>query len=557
MEHLRHILLGALIFVGFLLWNAWQKDYPANPAKPAATAAPQTPAALPAPGALPAVPSAPAATASSTSTMATPIPVDRLIHITTDALQVTIDKQGGQIIQVKLPQYPAKQNQPNEPFTLLNNSPDTLYVAESGLVGQNGPDTTLHAGQYTTPQNQYQLTEGQETLTVPLAWENKEGLKIIKTFTFKRGEYLIKVGYEVNNQSPTPWTGYFYAQLKRKEVPQETSMFQINPYMGGAISSPAKRYEKVSFDTMKKENLNQSIQEGWAAFLQHYFLSAWIPDSKQTFQYSTQALPDKVYLMRLVGPAMQVPAGRQASTEAKFYAGPSVANILKPIAPGLDLVVDYGILWMIGTALFWVMNGIYQFIGNWGWAIVLVTVCVKLIFYPLSAASYRSMAAMRKLHPRLLSLKERYGDDRQKLSQATMELYKKEKINPLGGCLPVLVQIPVFIALYWVLLESVELRQAPFILWIKDLSVQDPYYILPIIMGLTMFLQQRLNPTPVDPVQAKVMMFLPVVFTALFLSFPAGLVLYWVVNNSLSILQQWYVTQKVEKAPKTGQLMKR
>jgi YidC/Oxa1 family membrane protein insertase len=410
-----------------------------------------------------------------------------------------------------------------------------------------GPDTQKKPADYKTAKPEYRLEAGQDTLLVPLEWTNSKGLKVTKTFSFKRGEYLVRVGYQVDNQTATPWTGYLYTQLKRKEVAQETSMFQINPYMGAVLSSPAKRYDKISFDNMQKEPLNREIQEGWVAFVQHYFLSAWIPEGNQPYQYTTQALPDKVYLARQIGPALTVAPGKQLQTESKFYAGPAIADMLKGIAPGLDLIVDYGVLWVIGTGLFWLMQQIHQIVGNWGWVIVLVTVIVKLAFYKLSAASYRSMAAMRKLQPRLVALKERYGDDRQKMSQATMELYKKEKINPLGGCLPVLVQIPVFIALYWVLLESVQLRQAPFILWIQDLSVQDPYYILPIIMGLTMLVQQRLNPAPVDPVQAKVMMFLPLVFTFLFLSFPAGLVLYWVVNNTLSILQQWYITRSFEQ----------
>jgi YidC/Oxa1 family membrane protein insertase len=551
MSHLRNLLLGALIFVGFLLWTAWQKDYPPAPPKPEAPAQasaqlPLLPAAEqtePETAALPSVPAPPAATAGATEA----IPPHRLVRIKTDVLHLILDTRGGQIVEVSLPAYPANIKYPEKPFVLLNQTPETLYVAESGLVGNIGPDTQKQPADYKTLQQEYRLESGQDQLVVHLNWTNPEGLKVTKTFSIKRGEYLVRVGYQIDNKTATPWSGYLYTQLKRKEITQETSLFQLTPYMGSVLSSPAKRYQKVSFEDMKKEPVSRDVQEGWAAFVQPYFLSAWIPAANESYRYTTQALPDKTYLVRELGPALHVAPGDSAQTEAKFYAGPAIADILKSIAPGLDLIVDYGVLWVIGTALFWLMEQIHQVVGNWGWVIVLVTVIVKLLFYKLSAASYRSMAAMRQLQPRLVALKERYGDDRQKMSQATMELYKKEKINPLGGCLPILVQIPVFIALYWVLLESVQLRQAPFILWIQDLSVQDPYYILPILMGATMLIQQRLNPAPVDPVQAKVMMFLPFVFTLLFLSFPAGLVLYWVVNNSLSILQQWYITRSFEK----------
>ncbi|MFU8798100.1 MAG: membrane protein insertase YidC, partial [Gammaproteobacteria bacterium] len=529
---------------------AWQKDYPSAPPAPTQQPAEQMqPASTPntTTETLPAVPPAPTAMISSVTEA---IPANRIIHVNTDVLRVEIDIQGGQIIGASLLEYPAKAKEPNKPFVLLNHAPNTLYTAESGLVGNMGPDTQKNQAIYKTAKPEYRLEPGKDSLTVPLEWTNPDGLKVTKTFTFKRSEYLIRVGYQLENHTAKPWTGYLYTQLKRKEVAQETSMFQINPYVGAVISSPAKRYEKVSFDDMKKSPLNREIQEGWVAFVQHYFLSAWVPEGDQPYQYTTQVLPDNVFLVRQIGPALNIAPGQSARTEAKLYAGPDIVENLKPIAPGMDLLVDYGVLWVIGTALFWLMEQLYKFLGNWGWAIVFVTLIVKVLFYKLSATSYRSMAAMRELQPRLMLLKERYGDDRQKMSQATMELYKKEKINPLGGCLPILVQIPVFIALYWVLLESVQLRQAPFILWIHDLSAQDPYYILPILMGLTMLIQQKLNPAPVDPVQAKVMMFLPFVFTLLFLSFPAGLVLYWVVNNALSILQQWYITKTFEKKPK-------
>jgi YidC/Oxa1 family membrane protein insertase len=296
---------------------------------------------------------------------------------------------------------------------------------------------------------------------------------------------------------------------------------------------------------MDEQNLNVSITGGWAAMLEHYFLSAWVPANTEMFNYYSHVTDGDMYTLGMLSAPLTLQPGATTIVGAKLYTGPEIMDRLKAVAPNLDLTIDYGFLWFISIAIFWLMKQIYQIVGNWGWSIVLVTVIIKLAFYHLSAKSYRSMAAMRKLQPRLQMLKERYGDDKQKLTQTTMELYKAEKINPLGGCLPVLVQIPVFIALYWVLIESVELRQAPFILWIHDLSAKDPYFILPIIMGITMFIQQHLNPPPADPVQAKMMKFLPIFFTFLFINFPAGLVLYWIVNNSISILQQWYITKKV------------
>lgn len=542
MERTRNILLGALLVVTFLLWNAWQKEHtlPPTPATQQAATAATTAATA----GLPELSRANGVTQQPLQFA----PAERTVHVKTDVLDVTIDRQGGNIVKVSLPAYPAALHS-NEAFVLLNDDPAHLYTAQSGLISNYGPDSLQQQGLYTVAAANYTLDPQQSELVVSLQWQNPQGLKVTKNFKFEKGKYNITVSYVVENKTAQTWTGYFYAQLMRKDVPQENnSMFQINPYLGGIISSPDKRYEKIGFDKMAKQDLNQDIKDGWAAILQHYFLSAWIPDSKQTFNYSTKALANNIYLMRLVGPLVNVAPGASATLSATLYTGPAIAETLKDLAPGLDLTVDYGMLWFIGVGIFWLMKNLHQLFGNWGVSIILVTVIIKLLFYRLSASSYKSMAAMRKLQPKLVALKERYGDDRQKLSQATMELYRKEKVNPLGGCLPVLVQIPVFIALYWVLLESVQLRQAPFMLWIQDLSAPDPYYVLPIIMGLTIFLQQKMNPAPLDPVQAKVMMILPILFTALFLSFPAGLVLYWVVNNVLSIAQQWYITRSYEQA---------
>lgn len=550
MERTRNILLGLLFGIGFMLWNNWQKEHSA----PAAANPSPTQAAVQATTALTSgLPQLPGANSQPASLPET-VPADRTIQVKTDVLELVVDRQGGNIIKVSLPQYPEALHS-KSPFILLNDDPAKLYEAQSGLVSNYGPDSLQQQGLYTAANAQYTLAADQKELVVSLEWKNSQGLKVTKNFKLTKGQYTVQVSYLIENQSGQNWSGYSYSQLIRKDMPEDNKgFFQIHPYVGAVISSPDKRYEKVEFSKMDKQDLNRDIKNGWAGISQHYFLSAWIPNSQQTFSYSTKALPDKTYLVRLVGPIVNVAPGAKATIASQFYAGPAIVDILKNVAPGMDLAVDYGILWPIAIAIFWLMQHIYDIIGNWGIAIILVTVAIKLLFYRLSASSYRSMASMRKLQPKLVALKERYGDDRQKLSQSTMELYRKEKVNPLGGCLPILVQIPVFIALYWVLLESVQLRHAPFMLWINDLAAPDPYFVLPIIMGLTIFLQQKMNPAPLDPVQAKVMMLMPVFFTVLFVNFPSGLVLYWVANNVLSIAQQWYITRSIELAdqPKTS-----
>ncbi len=473
----------------------------------------------------------------------------QLIHIKTDLLNITLDTQGGNIIGSSLVKYPTKINQPNDPFVLLNINNDSYYVAQSGLTGKQGPDTPEN-GQisYTSSQSNYSLEPNEKTLTVDLHWQNSSGLKLVKSFTFTRDSYLVKVTYHVDNQSSQVWQGHLYNQLLRKESEgAHKGVFHHLTYLGGAISSPSERFEKIPFSDMQKQPLNRNIKNGWLAMVQHYFLSAWIPNPDKTFNYYSLA-NNGIYTLGMRGPEINVPAGKTITISSKFYTGPAIASRLENIAPGLSLTIDYGkYWWFISVIVFWLMLKIYNFLGNWGWAIVFVTLIIKLLFYKLSATSYRSMAKMRLLQPRIKSLKDRYGKDKQEFSKRLMELYKSEKVNPLGGCLPILVQIPVFLGLYWVLIESVELRQAPFIFWIHDLSARDPYFILPILMGVTMFLQQKMSPAPPDPTQAKIMMLMPIVFTALFATFPSGLVLYWLVNNLLSILQQWYITQKIEK----------
>lgn len=476
----------------------------------------------------------------------TSVPAERLVHVKTDVLAINIDTLGGALVGAKLLDYQQSSDQTDNPYVLFNDNANSLYVAESGIL-QVGAQSNAPL-QYNVDAHQYELAPGQEQLQVDLTWANNEGLLITQTYTFKRGSYLVDVNYHINNQSQQAWRGSVYNQLVRVEPTHIRSrLFDLSAYLGASISDPAtKLYQKLSFKAMRKADLNQVIEGGWLAMQEHYFLTAWVPNSDQESRYYSNVSAGDKFTIGLIGPVINVAAAAEGSSQSELYIGPEITDVLKQIAPGLNLTVDYGWLWFISIFLFQILKYIHQIVGNWGWSIVIVTVLIKLVFYRLSARSYRSMANMRKLQPKLAALKERYAGDRAKFSQATMELYKKEKLNPFGGCLPILVQIPVFIALYWVLLESVELRHAPFILWIHDLSAKDPFYVLPILMGLTMFLQQKLSPTPPDPMQAKVMMFLPVFFTFLFLQFPAGLVLYWTVNNSLSISQQWYVMKRVE-----------
>lgn len=470
----------------------------------------------------------------------------RIVHVTTDVLDVNIDTLGGNISQVKLLKYPEQLNSSN-PFVLLNNTPATKYIAQSGLLGTTGPDTAKGQALYTIEKTEYALENGQNALQVKLNWEDKNGLKVSKTFTFQRDNYEIDVNFAVNNQSAQPWTGNLYLQILRKNTPpvNNKGFMSLSTYFGAAISSPEKPFQKVDFKKMQQMPLDQTVKGGWAAMIQHYFVSAWVPDANMTSQYFSKVTGDGLYAIGMIGQETIVKPGETLEKQAKFYAGPSVASRLENVAPGLQLTIDYGWFWFIAIAIFWMMQKIHSVIGNWGWSIVLVTLIIKLMFYHLSAKSYRSMSMLKNLQPKINSLKERFGDDKQKFTQATLELYKKEKVNPMSGCLPILIQIPVFIGLYWVLIESVELRQAPFILWIHDLTQRDVYYVLPVLMGISMFLQQRLNPPPPDPTQAKVMMFMPIVFTALFLNFPAGLMLYWFVNNSLSFLQQWFIMRSI------------
>ncbi|MDB9869310.1 membrane protein insertase YidC [Oceanospirillaceae bacterium] len=470
-----------------------------------------------------------------------------LIEVSTDTLKVVIDTQGGDIIQASLVDYLAEMEHSDVPFTLLEQNQQRTYVAQSGLIGVNGTDLRSRPI-FNATQPTYQLQEGQQSLEVILSLTDDTGALINKIYTFSRGSHLVNLTYAVDNRGTQPWSANLFGQLKRDRSADPTAAggMGMSAYLGAAFSFPDEKYYRYDFDDMDDENLKRTELGGWVGMLQHYFVTAWVPNPQLRNSYSTR-VNNNNYIAGFVSPALELRAGESGTTSADFYAGPKIQADLEAISENLDLVVDYGWLWWISQPLFWLLNTMYGFVGNWGVAIMLTTLCVKAFFFYPSAISYRSMAKMRALAPEIAKLKEKFGDDRAKMSQGMMELYKREKANPLSGCFPIIIQMPVFIGLYWMLMETVELRHAPFMLWIHDLSVQDPYFVLPLLMGATMFVQQTLNPTPPDPMQAKIMKMLPIVFTVFFLWFPAALVLYWVTNNILSITQQYVITKRIEK----------
>jgi len=553
-DQIRNMLLIALVLVSFLIWQAWQEDYGPKPVHTAGQDSAQREAGGPAPAAD--VPSAPAAGSAAAppagdvpsapgqpSAPEQPGTIGRLVHVETDLLRVAIDPVGGTLRELALEEYARSPEVPDEPFKLLSAQPPDVFLVQTGLVGTDAAPS--HRAEYVAERQRYQLADGEDTLVVPLRWRSPDGVEVIKRLVFQRDSYVVRVEHEVRNASPQPWPLRMYGQLHRAEVPPEGGLFRTYTYTGGVISHAEKPYEKIDFDDMANQDLAVTHRGGWVAMIQHYFGAAVVPPADADNYYYSKALGDARFVLGVMGPARTVAPGASESFALDVYAGPKSQDRMQAVAPHLERTVDYGWLWFIAEPLFYALRWIHGFVGNWGFAIILLTIVIKLLFFHLSAASYKSMARMRKLQPRIMQLRERYANDKQRMNQAMMELYKTEKINPLGGCLPILVQIPVFIALYWVLLESVELRQSPFILWITDLSEHDPYFVLPLLMGASMFVQQRLNPAPPDPVQAKVMMMLPIVFTFLFLFFPSGLVLYWLVNNLLSIAQQWVITRKI------------
>ncbi len=562
MPNTRVLLFVAWLFVAYLLWQAWGDfNQPAPAAAPAPAsvgdASPAAPGATLTAGSSEGVPSAPqvaadAPAAAPGTAMAAP---GQRITVETDVLRLVIDSRGGTIVSAELLDYAATLKS-EQPVELLSDDPTRLFHARSGLVSNTGvaPD---HTALYQIEQDRYVLSG--DRIEVPLTWTDASGITVRKTITLYRGAYTIDVRHQLRNDSGAPWSGTAYRQLQR--VPLRTgASFSFTDataitFHGPAWYSPEERYEKQQFDDVASTPLRRDITAGWAGMLQHYFLAAWIPPADQANRYETSQVansqPTRFTIGQVGTTATTVAPGEEWSDTSRLWVGPKLQNVLPDVAPGLELTVDYGIFTFLAKPLFWALDKFHSLVGNWGLAIILVTLLIKAVFFKLSEAQYRSMAKMRKLQPRMAQLKERYGDDRQKMNLAMMDLYKKEKINPLGGCLPILVQIPVFIALYWVLLESVELRHAPFFGWIQDLSARDPYYILPVLNGAVMWLTQKLSPSPgMDPIQRRIFQFMPIMFSVMFAFFPAGLVLYWTTNGALGLLQQWFITKRIEAGEK-------
>ncbi len=552
--------------LGLVLWlnvNAWIKDY-SRPPEPVVKTAETTEAPAPTPAAgladeLPTVTAdnAPAAPAGSPAVSGANVSAPaaggaRSVRIATDVLDLDLSLAGGELIRADLPAYPRHKDDPTVPMRLFNtDSKDTLFLFQSGLTsGEAGRNEPNHKAPYTTTATEFRLAPGSETLEVPLTWSDGAGLTVTKTFVFRRGSYAIGLRYHVQNAGTAPVRLASYAQFLRHSQGTERSMFDPETYsFRGPAYYDGASYQKLDMEDEEDRVLSRTITGGWVAGMQHHFVAAIVPAAGKPYQYEVK-VEDLDYLLRVVGPAETVPPGASADFAETLFVGPKLQDQLKATAPKLELTADYGLLTILAQPLFWLLSKIYDFVGNWGLTIIIVTFLIKLVFYKLSETSGRSMAKMKTVAPRLKAVQERYKDDREGQARAMMELYKREKINPVAGCLPMLVQIPFFLAFYWVLLESVEMRQAPFFGWIQDLSSRDPYFILPILMGVAMFAQFKLNPTPPDPVQAKVFAFMPVIMTAMFMWFPSGLVLYWLTNTGLSIAQQWKINRVVEAEAK-------
>lgn len=540
MDSQRNLLVIGLLVVSFLLWQQWQTD---KAPKPQAAAVTQTDSSVP----------------QASTTANADVPADQapqthrqLITLVSDQLQLQVDTLGGDIVDAKLLNHTVAQGS-SEPFELLMDKPGRLYIAQSGLIGRDGPDSRAEGRPvYTTTASEFRLADGQDKLVVPFSWTNADGVTFTKEFTLSRGKFTVDVDYKVNNSSSKPLEMQFYGQLKQTiaaPADQQSHALMASAYRGAAYSSTENRYKKETFDNIKESNLNVTTEGGWVGMLQHYFVAAWAgePNGKNNL-YTRAVSNNQDAIIGLKEPMQSIAAGNTATLGATLWVGPKLQDEMAAVAKHLDLTVDYGWLWFIAQPMFKLLKFLHSLVGNWGVAIILITLIVRGGMYPLTKAQYTSMAKMRMLQPKLQALRERFGDDRQKMSQGMMELYKQEKVNPLGGCFPILIQMPIFIALYWTLMESVELRHAPFALWLTDLSVKDPYFVLPLLMGATMWWIQKMSPTTVtDPMQQKVMQFMPIIFTFMFLWFPAGLTLYWLVSNIVTICQQTLIYRQLEK----------
>lgn len=555
MNQTRTFLLFALLAVAYLLFTQWQQDYGPHPSASATTSSTQNGSS--APGAAPTIANGAAGEAGTA----------QLITVTTDVLRLTIDTRGGSIVRSELLQYPVTprtKKDPNPaPIRLLDDGAADYFAAQSGLVSADGaaPD---HLAVFQSAQTSYELAAGQNDLNVDLTWTDATGIKVVKRYTLHRGSYVIDLDQQIDNGSGKTWDGQAYRQLQRVDRPapvysnflQKISDQSRYGFFGAVWYSPEHKFDKLPFDKFEKDALqNIQVTGGWVAMMENYFLGAWIPPAKETDQFSSavvnQANGKPRYVIRSVGPQISVAAGQQASSTAQLYVGPKLSDVMGTIAPGLELTIDYGMLKMFAEPLHWTLAQLHKFTGNWGAAIILLVLLINLATFKLTNAQFESANKMRKLKPRIDALKERYGDDRQKMQQAMMELYKKEKVNPAAGCFPLLITIPIFYGLYYVLRDSVELRQAPFIGWIHDLSAADPYFVLPVLYTAVMLAQQWLMPAQpgMDPAQQKMMKFMPLMFAVIFLFFPSGLVLYYVVNGLCRLLQQWWMMRRADAVP--------
>jgi YidC/Oxa1 family membrane protein insertase len=554
MDNLRLVLFFALAFVLLLIYQAWMQDYGAqSPARQETSSTAETQSTSIPPGERTAPVPEVTVQAQAPSSMPDAAAQEQsrtpqLVRVETDLLRAEISTQGGTIRNLYLLDYAVSPNTPEQKVEIFKPQTPNLYVAQSGLIGTSAAQAPTHQALFSTQRSEYRLGQGADSIEVVLTWTSAAGVKVTKRYRFTRGSYVVDLTQQVENGSDANWAARSYVQLQRSDLYDPNKSSFIHTYTGAAYYSPEQKYDKVTFKDIAAGKLQKEVTGGWIAMLQHYFVSAWIPPVSSSQTLYTNHLPGPRYVIGMYSPTVTVAPGVRHRFQDRLFVGPKLQNHLAEVATGLELTVDYGWLTILAQPIFWLLDHLHALVNNWGGAIILLTVLIKLAFYKLSETSYKSMANMRKLTPRLQALKDRYGDDKERLNQAMMEMYKKEKINPLGGCLPIVVQIPVFIALYWVLLESVEMRQAPFALWIDNLSAPDPYYVLPLIMGASMLVQQKLNPSPVDPLQAKIMMSMPIVFTVFFAFFPAGLVLYWTVNNLLSIAQQWHITRAIEKS---------
>jgi len=557
MDNPRLYLWIGLALLAWMNVVQWNRDYGASVAPPAAAAtAPSSDAGVAGQAQLPSVPSGEAAATTAADTAAPGAPAAPAagpaprVHVVTDVLDIDISLQGGDLVRADLPKYPRDKKAGSAPVRLLGTQEPDFNVTRTGLRALNGRAEPTHLATYTSAADEYRLAPGAQELRVPITWTDGQGVTVTKTYVFKPGRYDIEVVYDVDNRSVEAWSGTSYVQLARHIYTPERSMFDVESY---AYRGPAiydgNKYRKLDVTDEDDGKFAQNVTGGWIATMQHHFVSAAVPPTGEEYHFTLGQEGDHA-LLTYRGPLKSIPAGTTGRFTEKLFVGPKLQSQLETVGPRLELTADYGKLTILSQPLFWLLEKVYGFVGNWGWAIIIVTLLLKLLFYKLTETSGRSMAKMRTIAPRIKSIQERYKDDREQLAKQMMEIYKREKINPVAGCLPILVQIPVFLAFYWVLLESVEMRQAPFMLWIQDLSSKDPFFILPILMGVAMYGQFKLNPAPPDPMQAKIFAFMPVIMTVMMAWFPSGLVLYWLTNTLLSIAQQWKINKVVEAEAK-------